>query len=175
MTPKFRQQLELALTPTTPAPQVQASLAALRAMVQENGIEVYLRPELKAHTKIVYQDRIVYRDGAKDLSHEARITLTIPADYHHNMIEHVFHRALELETEVDVLKCSTNTGKTQGSTVLQLRVKGSDSAVKKYDAELGDYMHKINLKTGTHSGKNSANLKTRRVHQMGWFWRWFLS
>jgi len=173
MTPRFRQQLEQALLPSSPPSVVQASVASLRAMVEENGIEVYLRPELKTHTKVVYKDRLVYRDGSKDLSSEAHITLTIPPDYHHSMIEHVFHRATELEVEVDVLKCSTTTGKTTGSTVLKLRILGKDESVKQYDSELGEYLGKVNVKTGHTTGKHAASHKIKNINKGGGFWKWF--
>ena len=173
MTPKFRQILEIALRPNSPDTEVQAALSAVRQMVATNGLDTFLRPEGRQKTQIVYRDRVVYRDGARDLSHEARVTLTIPPDFLHGMIERVFHRAVELGVEADVLSCSTNNGKTTGSTVLSLRVLGSDAGIKEYDTVLGEYMTLINQQSHAHGSDAQAALKTQTLNKGNWFTRLF--
>jgi len=173
MTPKFRQILEIALRPNSPDTEVQAALSAVRQMVATNGLDTFLRPEGRQKTQVVYRDRVVYRDGVRDLSHEARMTLTIPPDFLHSMIERVFHRAIELGVEVDVLSCNTNNSKTTGSTVLSLRILGSDTGIKDYDTVLGEYMTLINQKTQANGSDAQASLTVKSLKKGNWFTRLF--
>lgn len=172
MTPKFRRLLEGILKPASTEQDIEQNLKAARELVNVHGFDIFFKNANKQRPEIVYRDRIIYKDGKRDVSTEARINLVIPPDFLHSIIERIWNRASEMDVEVDVLKCSTNNGKTNGNTQLNIRVVGSKDSVTKFDSLMSALMDRINQTTGVHSAENQSVLKTQSLDS-GWFSKLF--
>lgn len=172
MTPKFRRLLEIILKPTSSEPDIQQSLKAARELVSAHGFDVLFKNANKQRPEIVYRDRVVYKEGKRDINSEARINLVIPPDFLHSILERIWIRAGEMDVLVDILKCDTSNGKTTGHTQLNIRVVGNKENVTKFDSIMNDLMNRINQNTGSQSAEQQSTLKNLNSDS-GWFSKLF--
>jgi len=153
MSDKLRNILTLALRPETGDGEATAAFAAARRLAAKGGLNDVLGA--RAETKTVYKDRVVYKDrivyrsidfiNQKTLS----LKLTVPATYHHTMVERIFKTAYQLGVHVDVRSCTAKNGRISESTIFELTLQGREDDVMALDKEVDRCVDEIKSRERT--------------------------
>jgi hypothetical protein len=173
MTPRFRALLASAFNTDINSSESAQAIASIRSLIEAYGFDTLVRPPRERRESVVYRDRVIYRDGQPDLGSEARITLNVPPDYSHSVIERTFNIAKKNAVDITVLSCSTSNNKTNGLMVLKLRLLGSASDLRVVDSRFTQLISTINEQSRFNLGKPDATLKVQHL-KPNWFQRTFL-
>lgn len=150
MSDKLRTILTLALRPETGDGEAVAALNAARRLTAKGGVEKIFNGQAETKTKTVYKDRIVHQDrivyrSITDSNHASMtFKLTVPAIYHHTMVERIFSFAYTAGIYVDVSKCKPKEGKIGNSTEFELTARGFEEDLRKFDREVDRCVDVIN-------------------------------
>jgi hypothetical protein len=171
MDAKLRQLLELALRPETGQGESEAALAAARRLVSKHGMDVLgaCAPE-----RVVYRDKVVYRKP--NHSHSLELTLTIPARFHHTMMERIFQDAEHMGCDIKLISCTTKTDAILSGTVIKFKVMGAANDVKRYGRAMDSLIDEINRRQHTTPGPTNSKPNTSdqpKQKQKGWFAKLF--
>jgi hypothetical protein len=173
MSDKLRTILTLALRPETGDGEAVAALNAARRLTAKGGIDNIFSSV--PNTKTVYKDRAVNRDriiyrSMTDIGHrEMSFKLTVPAIYHHTMVERIFSFAYASGIYIDVRKCKPKDGKIGNSTEFELTAHGIQEDLLKFDREvdrcvdaINNYIQKNNVTRTTDTCVNISKLEKKR-------------
>jgi hypothetical protein len=156
MSDKLRNILTLALRPETGDGEAVAALNAARRLTAKGGVEKIFGGQTETKTvykdRVVHQDRIVYRSLTDSNHASMTFKLTVPAIYHHTMVERIFSFAYAAGIYIDVSKCKPKEGKISNSTEFELTVSGFEEDLRKFDREIDRCVDVIN----GHLSKNKA-------------------
>jgi len=166
MDTKLRQILELALRPDTGDGESSAALAAARRLVSKHGMDLLRAP---APERVVYRDKIVYRNKAHD--HSVTYTLTIPAKYHHSMMERIFLDAQGLNCDVYLISCTTKDKAILSGTTMEFKVMGAKANLVKYGGLLESYVGQMRKEQG--ASQTDHTMPEKKVRKQGWFSKLF--
>lgn len=148
MSDKLRNILTLALRPETGEGEAVAALNAARRLTAKGGIESIFSAPTETKTvykdRNVYQDRIVYRSMTDSNHVHMTFKLTIPAIYHHTMVERIFSFAYAAGIYIDVSKCKPKEGKISNSTEFELTACGFKQDLESFDKEIDRCIDIIN-------------------------------
>jgi hypothetical protein len=173
MSDKLRTILTLALRPETGDGEAVAALNAARRLTAKGGIDNIFNSV--PDTKTVYKDRVVNRDriiyrSVTDIGHrEMSFKLTVPAIYHHTMVERIFSFAYASGIYIDVRKCKPKDAKIGNSTEFELTARGIEEDLIVFDKEIdrcigviNDHLHKNNVTSATNTCANISKLEKKR-------------
>lgn len=166
MDARLRQILELALRADTGEGESAAALAAARRLVAKQGMDLL---GAAAPERVVYRDKVIYQTKPHD--HTVTYTLTIPARYHHTMIERVFLDAQDLNCEVQLISCTTRNKAILSGTIMEFKVSGTASAITQYGSTLDSYVSQMRQKEGQSDDYKAPSAK--KAPKKGWFSRLF--
>lgn len=168
MDTKLRQILELALRSDTGEGESVAALNAARRLVSKHGMELL---GAQAAERVVYRDKEIYRNKPHDYS--ATYVLTIPAKYHHSMMERIFLDAQELNCEVRLISCAPKAQDKDilSGTTMEFKVMGMKAHVVKYGGMLKAYVDQMRQEQGASPAADSV--PEQKVRKQGWFSKLF--
>lgn len=141
MSNKLKQILSLALHPNTSEGESSAAFSAARRLIAKHGIEAL---DSIYSEKVVHQEKVKYRKP--NHTHKVSFTIEIPAIYHHNIIEHIFKDAEELQCDVSLISCKPKNQTVISGTVISFVIMGSKQAVAAYSQIISIYIDHINQK-----------------------------
>lgn len=173
MSDKLRTILTLALRPETGDGEAVAALNAARRLTAKGGVEKIFNGQTETNTvlidRVVNRDRIIYR-SMTDMGHsEMSFKLTVPAIYHHTMVERIFSFAYATGIYVDVRKCKPKDGKIGNATEFELAAHGFIEDLLKFDREvdrcvdvINDYIQKNKVTRTTDTCVNISKIEKKR-------------
>lgn len=170
MDAKLKQILQMALRADTGEGESAAALAAARRLVSKHGLDQLW--DATPTEKIVYKDRVVYRD-AHAHTHNRAWKLTVPARYLHTMLERVLLDGDDLGCMVKLVSCKPVGGVIMSPTVIEIKVYGTPGTLKRYEKLIKGYIDKIKQDGDQDHTHQSSPKPAAPVKRKSWFSKLF--
>jgi hypothetical protein len=166
MDDRLKNILTLALRPDTSDAESEAALAAARRIVKSKGLDDLWKSTTQVVTRVETKVKVIYRDRHKPDSRE--IQMTVPCDYLHTIVEHMFASAQNLACEIVITSFQARNRNLTDSTLIEYRIHGRKDNLAAHYVKMEGLINQI-----LHPNKSASTKNIKKVQGWDWFTNWF--
>lgn len=172
MEDRLKHILTLALRPDTADAESQAALAAARRIVKNQGLDDLWKSTTRVETRVETKVKVIYRDRRKP--HSREVKMTVPPEYLHTMVEHMFTNSQSLGCELVITSFKAKHKSLTNSTIIEYTIHGENSNLDMHYDKMHSLVNMIKHATGRKNEcTSSPRAKVGQKSKLGWFLRLF--